>query len=337
MACTGTGDDDPDTDTDTDLPYTPLEISSRDNVEMAYQVSQLPPVFWLFNEMFIGWASGDCPAITYGDVEGEKTVVGDCTDDSGTTWWGSMTTEVESSGSSTAWVNTYTDFGFGDVVMNGVLQVDMDSTTGELTGLHTSAFDIEMDVVISYSDYAISDDVEIVFDEEAGGSISMGGTVMFNSIGFSFAGDVSRDGVCMFEYDAGSISFAGANTATLTANGASECDGCMTYEFAPSAGGDIETGLLCEMTDCGEQVLEESSEAYEVCFEGDATYGACETCGYYTDASEALGDADCITCRPNQEIDVVYGDCTGYCVPMGTASEPISKSDCVPESECVSD
>jgi len=64
------------------------------------------------------------------------------------------------------------------------------------------------------------------------------------------------------------------------------------------------------------------------CFDGDDTYGPCTTCGYYDNEEDAQGAADCITCPSGYEIDVVYDDCTGYCVQAGTATNPLSSSDC---------
>lgn len=68
--------------------------------------------------------------------------------------------------------------------------------------------------------------------------------------------------------------------------------------------------------------------AYDRCFLGDEDTGACVSCGYYSTASAAQGAYDCITCTEGYEIDVVFDDCTGVCVPVGTAITPISRSDC---------
>ena len=64
------------------------------------------------------------------------------------------------------------------------------------------------------------------------------------------------------------------------------------------------------------------------CFDGSDAYGACASCGYYDDEAVAQGEYDCITCQDGYEIDVYFDDCTGYCVPEGTADNPISSSDC---------
>jgi hypothetical protein len=91
-----------------------------------------------------------------------------------------------------------------------------------------------------------------------------------------------------------------------------------------------------EMSECGLEVLSESPEAYEQCFEGGpGHFGACETCGYYYDVSDSDGAYDCITCADGWEIDVVFGDCTGHCVEAGTAVIPVIGSGCEPVSECV--
>ena len=84
---------------------------------------------------------------------------------------------------------------------------------------------------------------------------------------------------------------------------------------------DMETGEYCETYNEG---------SYSNCFEGDDSYGPCSTCGYYEEEEDAQGAYDCITCPEDYEIDVYFDDCTGYCVPTGTAQNPISTSDCQP-------
>ena len=91
------------------------------------------------------------------------------------------------------------------------------------------------------------------------------------------------------------------------------------------------------LSECGQLVMEEGEPtAFDECFEadGDVAY-SCETCGYYPDVSMSQGAFDCITCFEGYEIDVVFDDCTGYCVPTGTATEPIYTSQCDPVSDCV--
>jgi hypothetical protein len=70
------------------------------------------------------------------------------------------------------------------------------------------------------------------------------------------------------------------------------------------------------------------SHSFSTCFAGDTTYGACEICGFYANGGDALGNSDCISCQDGYEIDVVYDDCTGYCVPTGTATSPLGTSTC---------
>ena len=75
--------------------------------------------------------------------------------------------------------------------------------------------------------------------------------------------------------------------------------------------------------------LDNSSQTFTNCFSGNDTYGPCSTCGFYDSEEDAQGDYDCITCPEGYEIDVYFDDCTGYCVPIGTAQNPISSSGCV--------
>jgi hypothetical protein len=96
-----------------------------------------------------------------------------------------------------------------------------------------------------------------------------------------------------------------------------------------------------ELSECGQQVLSDSSSAYSDCFKGDYEdgfiYGGCETCGYYQNVGDSQGAYDCITCEEGYTIDVVFDDCTGYCVPLGTSSTPISLDECSADTECVYD
>ena len=79
--------------------------------------------------------------------------------------------------------------------------------------------------------------------------------------------------------------------------------------------------------------LDNSSQTFTNCFSGNDTYGPCSTCGFYDSEEDAQGDYDCITCPEGYEIDVYFDDCTGYCVPIGTAQNPISSSGCVSPNE----
>ena len=91
-----------------------------------------------------------------------------------------------------------------------------------------------------------------------------------------------------------------------------------------------------DLSSCGQTVLSKTSYAYRTCFSGDSSYGACETCGFYNDESSAQGNYDCITCLvpDNYSIDVIFGDCTGYCMQKGTENNPISSSSCTPTIAC---
>ena len=91
-----------------------------------------------------------------------------------------------------------------------------------------------------------------------------------------------------------------------------------------------------DLSSCGQTVLSKSSYAYRNCFSGNSSHGACETCGFYLNESSAQGSYDCITCLvpDNYSIDVIFGDCTGYCKEKGTESNPISSSSCTATISC---
>ena len=99
-----------------------------------------------------------------------------------------------------------------------------------------------------------------------------------------------------------------------------------------------DTGTVVEdagMSECGQQVLEWDDWAYETCFAGDEVHGPCETCGFYPSEGESQGAYDCITCPAGYDIEVVFGDCTGYCVPEGTSERSPSYDECGPLYTCV--
>ena len=89
-----------------------------------------------------------------------------------------------------------------------------------------------------------------------------------------------------------------------------------------------------DLSSCGQTVLSKSSYAYRTCFSGNSTHGACETCGFYLNESDAQGSNDCITCPDNYGIDVYFNDCTGYCMENGTETNAISSSSCTPTIAC---
>ena len=90
-----------------------------------------------------------------------------------------------------------------------------------------------------------------------------------------------------------------------------------------------------DLSSCGQTVLNYTPNAYRNCFSGNSSHGACETCGFYLDESNAQGSYDCITCPVNYGIDVYFGDCTGYCMENGTETNPISSSSCSATIACV--
>ena len=92
-----------------------------------------------------------------------------------------------------------------------------------------------------------------------------------------------------------------------------------------------------DLSSCGQTVLNYTPNAYRNCFSGNSSHGACETCGFYLNESSAQGSYDCITCLvpDNYSIDVIFGDCTGYCKGIGTESNPISSSSCTAPIACV--
>ena len=92
-----------------------------------------------------------------------------------------------------------------------------------------------------------------------------------------------------------------------------------------------------DLSSCGQTVLNYTPNAFRNCFSGNSTHGACETCGFYLNESSAQGGYDCITCLvpDNYSIDVIFGDCTGYCMQKGTENNPISSSSCTAPIACV--
>ena len=59
----------------------------------------------------------------------------------------------------------------------------------------------------------------------------------------------------------------------------------------------------------------------------ECAFGPCATCGHY-DTCDGVWQsnatyADCVTCTEGYELDVLYDDCTGVCVPSGVALNPL--------------
>ena len=90
-----------------------------------------------------------------------------------------------------------------------------------------------------------------------------------------------------------------------------------------------------DLSSCGQTVLNYTPNAFRDCFSGNSTHGACETCGFYLNESDAQGSNDCITCPVNYGIDVYFSDCTGYCMENGTETNAISSSSCTATISCV--
>ena len=108
--------------------------------------------------------------------------------------------------------------------------------------------------------------------------------------------------------------------------------------FADCSGGCVPTGTAANPlsgSDC--TAPSKPDEIQDTCFSGSIAASSCETCGFYELAEDALNPSDCVTCPDGYELDVFYGDCTGFCVAEGTAITPIAASDCEPTYECVRD
>jgi len=70
-----------------------------------------------------------------------------------------------------------------------------------------------------------------------------------------------------------------------------------------------------------------STSSSSTCYTGGTT-GACHRCGYNADLTQITNDSDCVSCEEGYEIQVVYTDCTGKCVPVGTSNATIAASTC---------
>lgn len=67
-----------------------------------------------------------------------------------------------------------------------------------------------------------------------------------------------------------------------------------------------------------------------------AFHGPCRTCGYSALPAAVGGAGDCVSCGLGFELDVQGADCTGFCVPLGTARRPLSRTACrSPVDSCV--
>ena len=97
--------------------------------------------------------------------------------------------------------------------------------------------------------------------------------------------------------------------------------------------GGVSAAFESDLIGTWEVTTQPSALTYDTCFLGGEEYGACASCGYYEFEEDAQGSYDCVECADGYEIDVFFDDCTGSCVPIGTAETPISASDCRPPGE----
>ncbi len=79
--------------------------------------------------------------------------------------------------------------------------------------------------------------------------------------------------------------------------------------------------------------VDNSLQSFTNCFPSNDAYGACSTCEFYDYEEDTQEDYNCLTLLEEYEIDVFFDDCAGYCVPNGTAQNPISSYDCVSPNE----
>jgi len=167
------------------------------------------------------------------------------------------------------------------------------------------------------------------FTEAGVATVVVGVTLSFNSFCDDADGTMVNDTTCVYDGDY-ELTISGFSSNCVDDGGEFDDDNNCIFNFTEEFdySYDMETGWYCETYNEG---------SYSNCFEGDDSYGPCSTCGYYAEEEDAQGAYDCITCPEDYEIDVYFDDCTGYCVPTGTAQNPISTSDCEPyihEQDC---
>ena len=95
-------------------------------------------------------------------------------------------------------------------------------------------------------------------------------------------------------------SWAGDDALTYESPAAQQAEAATAEEPAAEDAGPV-------ISECGAAVLQESQNAYTACFAGDEQHGACETCGYNSNASAVKNANDCITCPDGSTPTAVQG------------------------------
>jgi hypothetical protein len=229
FGCSSKGDD------SSGVPANAMKLDTIEDVATAYVLSSGPEMGFLVTALLVAFGKeGSCPSLLSDEANATYTLTGGCTDDDGTTYTGSATMAADGADASF----TFTAFGFADAdtsaSWDGSLQLvaiddansrltthDLDFAVGGLKKGSASLTNLEA----SYLDYT----VEIPSDLFGGaGDTTIDATIVESTLGsFTISGTQHEEPkVCDSEPESGVFTFVGDGTATITFDGATNCDGC---------------------------------------------------------------------------------------------------------------
>lgn len=250
-ALTETGDP----DTQEGLTYA---FTTDEEVAVGFDMATEAGPFVLMYQMFALWGvdeTSSCPS--YVDDGSSVTITGDCTDAKGTVWGGNLSWSVTASGDTASIDFVYDGFSVDDggqtIAVDGTQTMSCAAYDGtectSVDGLTTSAEVSISDATNSLSfrlvDQVVSGDLSTVsmIASTGTGEISVSGMAYMppegstDMLGFSMSGDLQYD-TCDLEPDSGTVELVGANTVTITADGASSCTGCSAWTSDDGGSGD---------------------------------------------------------------------------------------------------
>lgn len=224
----GDGDDTGDT-----APAEPMSLATVDEVVAAESLTKMP--YGLY--MLVVWLpmaldpEGSCPSMERVS-EHEYILTGGCTDENGDVWTGAVTyTETDSEGR-----ETFEGWGIeGEFIADGALVM---SDGGDVAPIVTEAFELGgsfegpsgevTDLTASY--HAFTTALPLVDGSvNMYGELEVSGDVRVAELGeFTVSGLIGPSQVCTLESDSGGLAFVGDGQASVTYDGASDCDGCYT-------------------------------------------------------------------------------------------------------------
>lgn len=217
---------------DTDVPVdTGVEVEDpRVRAFALYDAANAPAAAWRRAWLWRANGASDCPT-AYSPASGQWRIGGDCTDDDGVTWAGTVELLEIEAGRKVTFTDWSRADGDGVRVLDGeiVLPAD-DGLVADLTER-----DADGALVRAWSRYAVRTwtAAEIAVDGGAA-AYDLDGSLTAGDALYTVHAEITESGACASEPDAGTLAFTGFDTLTFTFDGATACDACLP--FADRAG-----------------------------------------------------------------------------------------------------